>query len=242
MAASQGDDRQRPDQPVERNVPAQVGKEAGIEGEAEGGKESRKEGGKAGEEVKEGNEVEQGERQASLPIEQAPSAEVLLAEWYQRYPDTFFKGHTRPLKVGIHQDLAAREPWPEKLVRRALAGYVNLPRYLKAVREGAQRIDLAGRADGSVDAQAAEHAHRKLERLQDERRQRGQSTGPGRRRVEKSAKGNRAKKTNRARADTPGSHPSAQETPPSAQADPEARMEEKLSALLAKHNGQRHEP
>jgi len=73
--------------------------------------------------------------QGQLAIEQAPSADALLKQWYQRYPNAFFKGHTRPLKVGIHQDLAAHEPWPEKLLRRALAGYVNLPRYLKAVRE-----------------------------------------------------------------------------------------------------------
>ncbi|WP_290911260.1 ProQ/FINO family protein, partial [Halomonas sp.] len=97
---------------------------------------------------------------------EAPSPQALLAEWYRRYPAAFFKGHTRPLKVGIHEELAAREPWPEKLVRRALACYVNLPRYLKAVREGAERIDLAGQPAGVVDAQAAEHARKKLERLQ----------------------------------------------------------------------------
>ncbi|QTP57137.1 ProQ/FinO family protein [Billgrantia sulfidoxydans] len=117
------------------------------------------------------------ERQGRLAIEQAPSADALLKQWYQRYPRTFFKGHTRPLKVGIHHDLSAREPWPEKLVRRALAGYVNLPRYLKAVREEAERIDLDGEPAGSVDAQAAEHAKRKLERLQSERRERGRTEG-----------------------------------------------------------------
>ncbi|AMC99633.1 ProQ/FINO family protein [Halomonas chromatireducens] len=190
------------------------------------------------------------ERQAQLPIEQAPSAEALLTEWYRRYPDTFFKGHTRPLKVGIHQDLAAREPWPEKLVRRALAGYVNLPRYLKAVREGAQRIDLAGQPDGSVDAQAAEHAHRKLERLQAERRKRGQAPGPGHRRGEKvarTAKGNRTSKRGTPGGEAPSGRPAAAAQPPSqasnapsdsvTRADPEARLEAKLSALLAKHNG-----
>src|SRR5690554_7129165 len=80
----------------------------------------------------------------------APSPQALLAEWYQRYPGAFFKGHTRPLKVGIHEALAEQEPWPEKLVRRALACYVNLPRYLKAVREGAERIGLDGKPAGQV--------------------------------------------------------------------------------------------
>ncbi|WP_240455637.1 ProQ/FINO family protein [Halomonas faecis] len=181
------------------------------------------------------------ERQANLPIEQAPSPEALLAQWYQRYPQTFFKGHTRPLKVGIHLDLAEREPWPEKLVRRALAGYVNLPRYLKGVREGAERIGLDGQPQGTVDAQAAEHAHRKLERLQAERQRRGgQGRAPKR-------KGDDAKRTKARRhapqPDSPrpkaGTEPAPDATPPGECASPEVRMEAKLSALVAKHNGRR---
>lgn len=92
---------------------------------------------------------------------QPPSPHALLKEWYKRYPDTFFKGHTKPLKVGIHQDLAAREPWSGKLIRRALANYVNLPRYLKSVREGGERIDLDGQLAGKVDKEAALHAAEK---------------------------------------------------------------------------------
>ncbi|WP_315900986.1 ProQ/FINO family protein [Halomonas sp. DP8Y7-3] len=111
--------------------------------------------------------------QGDLAFDKAPSPQALLGDWYRRYDQTFFKGHTRPLKVGIHEELAAREPWPEKLVRRALACYVNLPRYLKSVREGAERIGLDGELVGQVDAQAAEHAKRKLDRLQAEQRGRG---------------------------------------------------------------------
>jgi len=97
--------------------------------------------------------------------EPPPSPRALLNQWYQRYPQAFFKGHTRPLKVGIHQDLLAREPWPEKLVRRALACYVHLPRYLKAVRAGAERVDLDGRAAGAVGDEEARHARSKLDAL-----------------------------------------------------------------------------
>ncbi|MFN2332494.1 MAG: ProQ/FINO family protein, partial [Halomonas sp.] len=104
----------------------------------------------------------------ALAGNEAPSPQALLGEWYRRYGSAFFKGHTRPLKVGIHEELAELEPWPEKLVRRALACYVNLPRYLKAVREGAERIDLDGKPAGAVDAKAAEHARKKLDRLQAE--------------------------------------------------------------------------
>ncbi|PKG54565.1 MULTISPECIES: ProQ/FINO family protein [Halomonadaceae] len=92
---------------------------------------------------------------------QAPSPHALLNQWYERYPKAFFKGHTKPLKVGIHQDLAEREEWPNKLIRRALANYVNLPRYIKAVRVGAERVDLDGQPAGKVDKEAAQHASEK---------------------------------------------------------------------------------
>ncbi|WP_404375070.1 ProQ/FINO family protein [Vreelandella aquamarina] len=92
------------------------------------------------------------------PSTQAPSPQALLKQWYQRYPNAFFKGHTKPLKVGIHQDLAEREPWSGKLIRRALANYVNLPRYIKSMREGAERVDLDGNPAGKVDKEAAQHA------------------------------------------------------------------------------------
>jgi len=89
---------------------------------------------------------------------QPPSPQALLNQWYKRYPNAFFAGHTKPLKVGIHQDLAQREPWSGRLIRRALANYVNLPRYVKSMREGAERIDLDGNPAGKVDKEAARHA------------------------------------------------------------------------------------
>ncbi|MCI0511538.1 ProP effector [Chromohalobacter marismortui] len=94
-----------------------------------------------------------------------PSPQALLAQWYRRYPETFFKGHTQPLKTGIHLDLVAREPWPEKLVRRALACYVHLPRYLKAVRAGVMRVDLDGQSAGAVTESEARHARKQLDEL-----------------------------------------------------------------------------
>lgn len=194
-----------------------------------------------------------GERQGQLAIEQAPSADALLKQWYQRYPHTFFKGHTRPLKVGIHHDLAAREPWPEKLVRRALAGYVNLPRYLKAVREGAERIDLDGAPAGDVDAQAAEHAKRKLERLQNERLERSRPAGAAPKRGSGKANSGRSRAVAAGTQAVDQARRQAHEsTAPkatgraseatdisAATADPEERMEAKLSALLAKHGSSR---
>lgn len=166
-----------------------------------------------------------------------PSPQALLGEWYERYPAAFFKGHTRPLVVGIHAALARREPWPEKLVRRALACYVNLPRYLKAMREGAERIDLDGQPAGRVDTQAADHALRKLERLQSKRRA-GQERDSqdrqhhGRGKSSGAADQGRGKPKKRANTTDPVVH-----KPEPVPAAPSATMEEKLSALMAKHNG-----
>ncbi|WP_245701418.1 ProQ/FINO family protein [Franzmannia pantelleriensis] len=112
------------------------------------------------------------EPQSRLPIGEAPSPQALLDEWYQRYPQTFFKGHTRPLKVGIHEDLVVREPWPDKLIRRALACYVHLPRYLKAVRAGAERVDLDGSNAGEVSDGEARYARRQLDELRAQNRTR----------------------------------------------------------------------
>lgn len=192
--------------------------------------------------------------QGDLAIDKAPSPQALLTEWYERYASTFFKGHTRPLKVGIHEDLASREPWPEKLVRRALACYVNLPRYLKSVRDGAERIDLGGQLDGVVDAQAADHAKRKLDRLQAERQR---STGHGAKRGSQARKGEHGKGAAPPRpgpgatAIAPGRQESPQASrhdasllssgsdgrPPAADGEPEEqRLQRKLDELMARHN------
>ncbi|MDQ7733418.1 ProQ/FINO family protein [Halomonas sp. SpR1] len=104
---------------------------------------------------------EKAESSATNEAVKTPSPHALLNQWYERYPKAFFKGHTKPLKVGIHQELAEREEWPNKLIRRALANYVNLPRYIKAVREGAERVDLDGQPAGKVDKEAALHASQK---------------------------------------------------------------------------------
>ncbi|MFG6157290.1 ProQ/FINO family protein [Halomonas sp. 1390] len=181
--------------------------------------------------------------------DETPSPQALLDQWYRRYSSTFFKGHTRPLKIGIHEELTAREPWPEKLVRRALACYVNLPRYLKSVREGASRLDLAGEPAGQVDAAAAEHAHKKLERLQADRRER-KRTGPARDNSRGGAKRHGAPDGKARQGGAGGKGASAggkgageprpnQASPPAANRStdaPAATLDEKLSALLAKHN------
>ena len=96
----------------------------------------------------------------------APSPQQLLKQWYSRYPQAFFQAHTRPLQIGIHEALIAAEPWSARLIRRALACYVNLPRYMKSVRSGAQRVDIHGQPAGNVTEEEAQHAREQLKQLQ----------------------------------------------------------------------------
>lgn len=154
---------------------------------------------------------------------QPPSPHALLKQWYQRYPNAFFKGHTKPLKVGIHHDLAEREPWSGKLVRRALANYVNLPRYIKSMREGAERVDLEGNPAGKVDKEAARHASARRHESQER---------PAREAVS-------APRTNAAQK-TPPARKEARQTAPRLEKIEQAKplsLEEKLKGLQQKFEG-----
>ena len=118
------------------------------------------------------------------------------------------------------------------------------------MREDAERIDLDGQPAGKVDAQSAEHAHRKLDRLQGEKRNGQGRKHPGRQneRHNHKGRGQPAKAGSQDRAhgkpkDGAKGRPSSQGKGTSAgpvreRAEPApVTMEEKLSALLAKHNG-----
>jgi ProP effector len=85
----------------------------------------------------------------------------LLAE---KWPACFqiFEQRRRPLKIGIHLDIAAAL---DGMVTPAeisitLRYYVNNPHYLDHLVVGADRIDLNGNAAGTVTAAEAEHAAR----------------------------------------------------------------------------------
>lgn len=162
-----------------------------------------------------------------------PSPHALLAQWYKRYPKAFFKGHTQPLKVGIHHDLAEREPWSGKLIRRALANYVNLPRYIKSVREGATRIDLEGNEAGVVDAEAARHAaEKRAQQVPSSSREATEVPKDATSRV-KTAKPKKAKKQAPEKA---GSN--AKNTPPDAdKPQKQLSLEDKLLGLQQKFKG-----
>ncbi|MFI0471658.1 ProQ/FINO family protein [Halomonas sp. HMF6819] len=164
-----------------------------------------------------------------------PSPHALLKQWYERYPNAFFTGHTKPLKVGIHHDLAEREPWSGKLIRRALANYVNLPRYVKSMREGAERVDLDGMPAGLVDKEASQHAN---ERRKDSAGEKPSKRGAQEERNKAVHRPNQTQRKSVKQAED--SHEQASSSNNTSQKHEDKKplsMEEKIKGLLQKFEG-----
>lgn len=78
----------------------------------------------------------------------APSLVALLASAHP----AAFGGPARPLKVGIHRDVAAAHPEAgAAAIQRALGWVANRPPYLEALALGRGRVDLDGRPAGEPD-------------------------------------------------------------------------------------------
>ena len=82
-------------------------------------------------------------------------ANALIERLSTLYPQAFFvfEWRRKPLKIGIHLDLA--DVMSEGELRLALGAYTRNIGYLLNMREGAERIDLSG---NPVDVVSAEHA------------------------------------------------------------------------------------
>ncbi|SFC39438.1 ProQ/FINO family protein [Marinospirillum celere] len=102
---------------------------------------------------------------------EAMNPQQRLEHWVSKYPRAFMPGQPQPLKIGIHEDLLAAEGGDQKKIRRALAGYVKLPRYLRCLKAGAVRLDLQGSNAGFVTEQEAEFAREQLELWETQKKQ-----------------------------------------------------------------------
>lgn len=95
-----------------------------------------------------------------------------LQHWIKNYPRSFMPGQPQPLQVGIHEALLAIEGGDMKKIRRALASYVKVPRYLRCMRAGAVRLDLQGNNAGFVTKEEADFAAEHLQKLEKNKKQR----------------------------------------------------------------------
>lgn len=95
--------------------------------------------------------------------EKLPTSKDVIAYLAECFPSCFTaQGEAKPLKVGIFEDLASRledDPKVSKTrLRTALRQYTSSWRYLRCVKEGAERVDLDGASAGTVEKDHANHA------------------------------------------------------------------------------------
>lgn len=96
------------------------------------------------------------------------SSKDVIAFLAERFPLCFTtEGDTRPLKIGIFQDLVTRVSETDSVsktqLRSALRLYTSSWRYLYGIKLGAQRVDLDGNPCGELEQQHVDHARKQLE-------------------------------------------------------------------------------
>ena len=104
-----------------------------------------------------------------MPQAEYDAAIDLLLHLRARFPNVISRLNQqygrRPLKIDIRDDLAALFPEIEpQTIGQALKIYTLHSGYLRALVEGAPRVDLNGAEVGSVTAEVAGHARELLER------------------------------------------------------------------------------
>ncbi|MCK8045522.1 MULTISPECIES: RNA chaperone ProQ [Shewanella] len=104
--------------------------------------------------------------------EKLTDTNAILAYLYETFPLCFIaEGETKPLKIGLFQDLAERLADDSKVsktqLRIALRRYTSSWRYLKCVKAGAQRIDLDGNDCGELEQEHVDHAAATLKESQE---------------------------------------------------------------------------
>ncbi|MCG9711886.1 RNA chaperone ProQ [Shewanella insulae] len=104
--------------------------------------------------------------------EKLTDTNAILAYLYETFPLCFIaEGETKPLKIGLFQDLAERLADDSKVsktqLRIALRRYTSSWRYLKGVKAGAQRVDLDGNECGELEQEHIEHAQATLKESQE---------------------------------------------------------------------------
>ncbi|CAK0740526.1 ProP effector [Gammaproteobacteria bacterium] len=86
---------------------------------------------------------------------------------FERFPAAFTETleQIKPLKIGIHEDLAATLPnLDPKIIPKLLHNYCGKSRYLVALAEGRPRIDLEGNVVGEVSEEIRKESSKELER------------------------------------------------------------------------------
>ncbi len=111
----------------------------------------------------------------SVESESAPKSQTnkeLIAYLAEKFPKCFIlKGAAKPLKIGIFQELAEQLAEDDKVsktrLRQVLRHYTSSWRYLKAIKLGAKRVNLAGEEVAEIDQEQADYASKTLKESQE---------------------------------------------------------------------------
>lgn len=173
---------------------------------------------------------------------------VAFDELHELYPELFTLRAAKPLKIGIHKDLAEDGKLSKTRIRRALNFYVRQLAYLRAVAAGGERHGLTG-PSGEVTEKDQAHAQEQVKEIEEKRRarraeQKTNQRGKGRRGKpgDKAAKsgdktGDRSEKSGQSRPKRrPPKNQNEQNKPAQPRKDPETRMQDKLASLQERFN------
>ena len=100
------------------------------------------------------------------------STKDIISYLTEKFPECFsIKGPVKPLKVGIFQDLSEALSGDEAVsktrLRQALRHYTSSWRYLKAIKVGTFRVDIAGKDVTEIDEEQANYASKTLKESQE---------------------------------------------------------------------------
>ena len=102
----------------------------------------------------------------------ALTTKEIIAFLANKFPACFsIEGQAKPLKVGIFQEIAGQLTEEDNVsktrLRQALRHYTSSWRYLKSIKLGVFRVDLAGEKDAEIDQEQADHAAKTLKESQE---------------------------------------------------------------------------
>lgn len=95
------------------------------------------------------------------------NSKEIIAYLAEQFPNCFtLEGEAKPLKIGIFQDILSRLNESQVLsktkLRVALRAYTMSWRYLYSIKAGANRVDLDGNPDDTINKEQEQYAQQQL--------------------------------------------------------------------------------
>lgn len=112
------------------------------------------------------NELPEEARKILERLQGRPESDVMNSEALRLvrilWPNVFNVSDPRPLKIGIHKEMAEANLLPAYIIPVALRFFTSMERYLEKIKTGVTRINLQGQAAGRIKLREAVDAEIKL--------------------------------------------------------------------------------